>query len=300
MAPERALTAPVASPGRLAVAARPLERRDNLVLLLFLLPCTLLLVLVFFLPLVQFLSRAFLDPDPTLRHFRRLVASPEYLAVLGRTLRVSAITTTCCVVLGYPLAYVIATASSWTRAALLALVLIPFWTSVLVRMFAWMALLGTYGVVNGALMAAGLVTEPLRLLFTETAVVIGMTHYLLPYMILPCVAVMSAIPPNLMLAAEGLGAPRWRAVLRIYMPLSVTGLSAGCLLVFIISLGFFVTPALLGGPGDVMLAQLIEHQASQQLDWGMAAALSVVLLAVTMLLYAAYARLGVGEGFRDA
>lgn len=280
----------------LTLTSRSRRSDGDPALLLFLVPCALLLLVVFFLPLGVFLSRAVLDPEPTLRHFLRILEAPEYAGVMIRTFRVCGITTLCCLLLGYPLAYAITTASTALRLTLIALILIPFWTSVLVRMFAWMALLGSYGVVNRALLSLGIVDQPIRMLFTEGAVVVGMTHYLLPYMVLPLIAVMSGIPRNLLAAAEGLGASRFQAFRRIFVPLSMPGVAAGCLLVFIIGLGFFVTPALLGGPRDIMLSQLVEHEASERLDWGMAAALATLLVGVTLLLYGPYARFGLRQG----
>lgn len=182
-------------------------------------------------------------------------------------------------------------ATGKVKITIIAFVLIPFWTSVLVRMFAWMALLGRDGVINRALFHLGLIDQPVEMLFTQFAVLVGMVHYMLPYMILPIYAVMTGIPKNLMDAAANLGAPPHKVFWRVYFPLSLPGIGAGGLLVFIISMGFYVTPALLGGAKDVMLAQIIEQQISDTLNWGFAAALSTILLAVTIVLFLFYDRL---------
>ena len=213
------------------------------------------------------------------------------MKILWKTLKVSAWTTVLCFAIGYPVAFVMAHATGKMKITIIAFVLIPFWTSVLVRMFAWMALLGRDGVINRALIHMGLTDQPLEMLFTQFAVLVGMVHYMLPYMILPIFAVMMGIPKNLMDAAANLGAPPIKVFWRVYLPLSLPGIGAGGLLVFIISMGFYVTPALLGGAKDVLLAQIIEQQISDTLNWGFAAALSAILLAVTIVLFLFYDRL---------
>jgi ABC-type spermidine/putrescine transport system permease subunit I len=248
-------------------------------------------MLFFLFPTLRFLSQSLFDPDFTLKHYTRFFTGGLYLTVLWRTLIVSLITTICCVILGYPVAFVLARASGGVKFVVIALVLIPFWTNILVRMFAWIELLGRNGIINRYLLEAGLIGAPLPLLYNMFSVVLGMTHVMLPYLILPCYAVMVAIPSNLSDAAANLGAPPYKAFWRVYFPLSLPGLGAGALLVFIISIGFFITPALMGGANDTMLAQVIESQVNETFDWGSAAAMSTILLALTIALYFLYERL---------
>ena len=268
-----------------------LERNEKLALFAFLAPALFLLAVFFLYPLLSFLAQSIFDPNFTLEHFAKAAGRPVYLKILLKTLKISAWTTILCFAIGYPVAFVMAHATGKTKIIIVAFVLIPFWTSVLVRMFAWMALLGRDGVINRALLHMGLVDQPVEMLYTQFAVLVGMVHYMLPYMILPVFAVMVGIPRNLMDAAANLGAPPIKVFCRVYFPLSLPGIGAGGLLVFIISTGFYVTPALLGGAKDVMLAQIIEQQISDTLNWGFAAALSVILLTVTIVLFFFYDRL---------
>ncbi len=268
-----------------------LERNEKLALFAFLAPALFLLAVFFLYPMVSFLAQSIFDPNFTLEHFSKAVGRPVYLKILLKTLKISAWTTILCFAIGYPVAFVMAHATGKMKITIIAFVLIPFWTSVLVRMFAWMALLGRDGVINRALFHIGLIDQPVEMLFTQFAVLVGMVHYMLPYMILPIYAVMTGIPRNLMDAAANLGAPPGKVFWWVYFPLSLPGIGAGGLLVFIISMGFYVTPALLGGAKDVMLAQIIEQQISDTLNWGFAAALSAILLAVTIVLFFFYDRL---------
>ncbi len=268
-----------------------LQRQERLAVIWFLAPGLLFLLAFFFVPIGSFLSLGFLAPDLSLDHYRKAFSDPIYSRMLGLTLQTSFVTACTCACLGYPVAYVLVHATPRWRLLIFALVLIPFWTNILVRMFAWLALLGRHGVINSNLMALGLTDTSLPLLYTNFTVVLGMTHFLLPYMILACYAVMSNIPSALVDAASNLGASPRRAFWRVYFPLSLPGLAAGFLLVFIISLGFFVTPALLGPQNQKLLAQVIEIEVSDTLNWGFAAALSGILVALTVSLYALYDRL---------
>jgi putative spermidine/putrescine transport system permease protein len=170
-------------------------------------------------------------------------------------------------------------------------VLLPFWTSLLVRTGAWVVLLQREGPVNEALIALGLVREPLQLVYNRTGVYVAMTHILLPFMVLPLYSVMRGIPPEYMRAATSLGAHPLRAFLRVYLPLTVPGIGAGCLLVFILAIGYYITPALVGGVNDQMVSYFVAFFTEQTINWGMASALGTVLLAATLILFALYARL---------
>ncbi len=225
----------------------------------------------------------------------RIVAAPAEQAifrdVLARTLGISLLVTLLCLIAGYPVAALLASLPTRQAAVLLAFVLLPFWTSLLVRTAAWVVLLQREGVVNSALLGLGLIEAPAQMIFTRFAVVLAMAHILLPFMILPLYAVMRAIPPGLTRAAASLGAPPWRAFLRVTWPLSLPGVAAGSLMVFIQALGYYITPALLGGASDQMISWFIAFYASRTVNWGMAAALSALLLVATAALFAAYARL---------
>ena len=211
--------------------------------------------------------------------------------ILGRTLWIAAMVTLFCLLLGYPTAWYLSQQTGRKAAILLFLVLLPFWTSLLVRTVAWVVLLQREGVVNDALLSAGLVTEPLRMIFNRFAVYTAMVHVLLPFMILPLYSVMKAIPPTYLRAAASLGAPPLTAWLRVYLPQTLPGIGAGCLMVFIQALGYYVTPALVGGADDQMISYFVAFYASKTINWGMAAALALILLAATMALYTVYQRL---------
>jgi putative spermidine/putrescine transport system permease protein len=213
-----------------------------------------------------------------------------HLAVFGRTLWVSLLVTLLCLAIGYPLAWWISNLPSRQGNLLMVLVLLPFWTSLLVRTTAWVVLLQKEGVVNSLLLAVGIVDEPLQMTFNRFGVVVAMTHILLPFMILPLVSVMRNIPPAYVRAARSLGATPATAFLRVYLPQSLPGVSAGVLLVFILALGYYITPALLGGAADQMMSFFIADNLSRSLNWGLASALGALLLASVLLLYAVYER----------
>jgi putative spermidine/putrescine transport system permease protein len=221
-------------------------------------------------------------------------APPEqrvFRAVLGRTLWISAMVTLICLVLGYPVAYVIAAQPPGRAGVLLFLVLLPFWTSLLVRTLAWVVLLQKEGVLNSLFLSLGIVDEPLKMIFNRFAVYVAMVHVLLPFMVLPLYSVMRSIPPSYVRAASSLGARPFTAFRRVYMPQTLPGIGAGCLMVFIQALGYYITPALVGGADDQMISYFIAFYASRTVNWGMAAALSIMLLTATLALYAVYNRL---------
>ncbi|MFT3955990.1 MAG: ABC transporter permease [Piscinibacter sp.] len=211
--------------------------------------------------------------------------------ILARTFGISAIVTLWCLLLAYPLAWWLSVLPARTANVLMILVLVPFWTSILVRVAAWIVLLQSGGLVNGALMGLGLIGEPLQLLFNRTGVVIAMVHILLPFMILPLYSVMKSVPPTYLRAAVSLGSPPLVAFFRVYVPQTYPGIGAGALLVFILSIGYYVTPALLGGADDQMLSYYVAQYANVNVNWGMAAALGAILLTATLLLYGVYRRI---------
>jgi putative spermidine/putrescine transport system permease protein len=214
-----------------------------------------------------------------------------YRDVFLRTFLVSLGVTALCLVIGFPVAYLLATRPPQIANPLMILVLLPFWTSLLVRTTAWVVLLQTNGVVNEILTGLGLVGQPLQLVYNRVGVLIAMTHVLLPYMILPLYSVMRTIPPAHLRAAYSLGARPVGAFLKVYLPQTLPGIGAGGLLVFILALGYYITPALVGGPADQMISWFIAFYTTSTVNWGMASALGLLLLAATLALYAIYARL---------
>lgn len=213
-----------------------------------------------------------------------------YLAVFGRTLLIGFAVTLFALALGYPLAYWISTLPERRANLAMILVLIPFWTSVLVRVAAWIVLLQSEGLVNRALIDTGLISQPLALLFNRVGVYISMTHILLPFMILPLYSVMKSIPPSYQRAAVSLGSHPFAAFWRVYVPQTYPGVGAGALLVFILAIGYYITPALLGGPNDQMVSYYVAYFTNVTINWGMACVLGGLLLAATLVLYAIYGR----------
>jgi putative spermidine/putrescine transport system permease protein len=220
-----------------------------------------------------------------------------YLGVLGRTFRIGLTVTLLCLAMGFPVAYLMATRPAKVANLLMILVLLPFWTSLLVRTAAWVVLLQNEGLVNRFLLWLGVIDEPLRLIYNSIGVHVAMTHVLLPFMILPLYSSMKTIKPHGMRAAVSLGAPPFIAFVRVYLPQCLPGIGAGSLLVFILSIGYYITPALVGGAADQMLSYFIAFYTTDSVNWGMASALGVVLLAATMILYGVYGRL-VGDGVK--
>jgi putative spermidine/putrescine transport system permease protein len=219
-----------------------------------------------------------------------------YLEVLGRTVAVSAAVTLLCLLLGFPVAVLLTRVQGRAGDWLMALVMLPFWTSLLVRTAAWVVLLQREGLINSALMKLGLVGEPLTLIYNRTGVLIAMTHVLLPFMILPLYNVLRQLPPNYMRAAASLGAPPLAAFFKVYLPLAAPGIGAGALMVFIMALGYYITPALVGGGGDQMLSYFVAQYTTETGNWGMAAALGLLLLITTLGLYGVAQRLSGGRG----
>jgi len=213
-----------------------------------------------------------------------------YLQLYGKTLNMALVITLFCALLGYPLAYYLSGLPENRANLLLVLVLLPFWTSLLVRTTAWIALLQTNGVINSFLLSSGLIGQPIEMLYTSFATIIAMTHILLPFMILPLYSVMRGIDPSYLRAAMSLGAKPIPAFARIYFPMTLPGLSAGALLVFIISVGYYITPALVGGTDGQMISNIIAFHMQRSNNWELAAALGSLLLGLILVLYWLYDR----------
>ncbi|RON10454.1 polyamine ABC transporter substrate-binding protein [Pseudomonas brassicacearum] len=218
-------------------------------------------------------------------------ATPDqaiYLEIFARTFWMGLIITAICLVLAYPLAYLLANLPSRQSNLLMILVLLPFWTSILVRVAAWIVLLQSGGLINSAMMAMGIIDKPLELVFNRTGVYISMVHILLPFMILPIYSVMKGISPTYMRAAISLGCHPFASFWRVYFPQTYAGVGAGCLLVFILAIGYYITPALLGSPNDQMVSYFVAFYTNTSINWGMATALGGLLLMATIVLYLIY------------
>ena len=258
------------------------------------LPALILLLAFFLFPVVRMLGYSV--EAGTLDWYAKALGEGLYLQVFWNTFEIALLVTGFCLLLGYPLGFLIATTTpAWATLGFI-FVLLPLWTSVLVRTYAWMVLLGRNGIFNRWLLDAGIISDPLPLLHNFTGVLIGMVHVLLPYMVLPIYGAVRRLDPAIVAAAQGLGASNWRIFWRIHVPLTLNGIFAGSVLVFVLSLGFFITPALLGGGRVMMIAVLIEQQVRETLNWPFAAALSFVLLAFTFAVYALAQRFTRAEG----
>jgi putative spermidine/putrescine transport system permease protein len=275
------------------VTARPLAPW-----LLVLVPLAVFAAL-FLLPLVNLLALSFQRFDRvtgttggfTAANYLAFLGDPFYLGILGRTLRVGLSATTASLVLGYPVAYYLARARGRRRAYLMLGILAPLLVSVVVRSFGWLVLLGPNGLVNAVLTGLGLTAEPLRLLYTEGAIVAGLTHVFLSFMVLSIAASLDRIDPALLRAAQNLGANERQAFLRVVLPLSLPGVAAGCLIVFTLSTSAFITPALLGGPRVKVMSFLAYQQTLLLSDWPYGSAIAFVLLALTGTAVLLYLRL---------
>jgi putative spermidine/putrescine transport system permease protein len=261
------------------VSARPRVNRWSALAL----PAVVFLIAVFLIPLLAMALRSVTDPpNAGLSNYQQFFQQQAYVRVLTNTFWVALLATLTCLLVGYPFAYLMTIVPGRVAGLLLIAVLLPFWSSLLVRTFAWQVLLRDTGVINRFLLDTGLISEPLTLIRTTSGVILGMSHILLPFMVLPVYAVMRRIDPELGRAAANLGASPISAFVRIFVPLSLPGVLAGCLLVFVLALGFYITPALLGGLKDQMISQLIVQQIQQRLDWGFGSAMSVLLVAITL------------------
>ncbi|QBJ98650.1 ABC transporter permease [Rhodococcus sp. ABRD24] len=261
---------------------------DNWALLL--LPLLGFLTLVFVIPLLLLLSKSFTDPAVGLANYSDILTNPLYLKVLRNTFVTAITVTLVTVVIAFPFAYLMTLATPFWRGVMMIAVLIPFWTSLLVRSFALVLLLRDTGVINTVLDSVGVIDEPIPMLRHLSGVMFGMVQITLPFAVLPLYATMRTIDRRLLLAAESLGARPSVAFWKVFVPLTIPGVFAGLILVFIQALGYYITPALLGGPQNTMIGQLIVEQVSTVLKFGFAAALAVVLLGSTLILLAIASR----------
>ena len=254
-------------------------------------PLVLLLAWSFFLPIGRLLLTSVTQPVPGLGNYHRMIAEPLYRQVIVRTLWIALVCTVSALLLGYPIAVLMARPGRVGVRIAAVCVMVPLWTSVLIRSYAWIMLLQRKGVINSVLLDVDPGARPLNMLYSNGAVLMAMTHVLLPFMILPIASALSSISPDLPRAALNLGAGRARTFLAVTLPLSLPGVFAGCLLVFVMSLGFYITPTLVGGPQTLMIATLIAEQATTLLNWPFAGAISCVLLVLSLGLTVLFKRL---------
>jgi putative spermidine/putrescine transport system permease protein len=257
----------------------------------WLLPALAFFLVFYVVPLAQMLWRSVSDKGLGLQHYAQIFASDIYINVLISTMKVGVTVALLCLIVGYPLAYFLSRLSGRWLMLTMIFVLIPFWISSLVRNYAWIVILNRRGIVNSTLMALGIIGEPLNLMYNLTGVIIGMSYVLMPIMILALYAAMKGIDPQYARASSSLGASPQQTFLRVFVPLSLPGIWAGSLLVFIIAIGFFITPAILGGGRVPMMATVIEGQVRGVLNWGFGSALGVLLLGAVLIVYLLFDRL---------
>ncbi|MCA1864201.1 ABC transporter permease [Agrobacterium genomosp. 3] len=250
------------------------------------LPALVLLVLFFVVPVLILLSRSITEPVFGFGNYAALLGSSTYLKIFFNTFVVSALVTVVSLVIGFPVAWALAIMPARLASIVFAILLLSMWTNLLARTYAWMVLLQRTGVVNKTLMGLGIIDQPLPLVNNLTGVTIGMTYIMLPFIIIPLYGVIRKIDPAILQAAALCGATRLQALIRILIPLAAPGMISGALMVFVMSLGYFVTPALLGGTANMMLAELIAQFVQSLVNWGMGGAAALVLLVVTLTLYA--------------
>lgn len=257
-------------------------------------PAIVIIGLLFLLPVASFFIRSAAEAGG-LKPFGELIwamlGSGPVQNALGQTVVISFIVTLAALLLGYPIAYFLTVAPPWGFSLVILCIVVPYFTSIIVRTYSWMVLLGRNGLVNQMLLKAGLIDGPLALIYNFTGILIGMVYIMLPYMVLTLYAAMKRIDLGLLRAAAGMGASPAYTFRKVYLPLSAHGVISGSLIVFILCLGFFVTPALMGGPGNVMIAMLIQNEVEIVMNWGSAAAMAVILFVMTVALYVIYYRL---------
>lgn len=253
-------------------------------------PALAVMIIFYIWPLVNIWAISVTEPVPGFGNYVKASESQAVTTSFIITFRVAAKTTVICVLLGYVCAYALTNVVRRARPLLIAMVLLPFWVSVLIRSFAWIVLLGRSGLVNDTLRDAGLIDAPLRLMHNEFGVVLAMVHVMLPFAVLPMMANMRGIDRAFTEAARGLGASEFTAFRLVYLPQTLPGVASGALLVFVLSLGFYVTPALLGGGRVLMVSEYVTYQIQEFLNWGLGTAISVALLVATALVLAVAAR----------
>ncbi len=249
------------------------------------------LTVFFVLPIAWFFIKSALDFDGNFAvMLYETFTSPMFITVAWKTVWISLVVTLLALLAAYPVAFTLTQIRSLKFTLVVICVVVPYFTSIIVRTYSWMIILGTKGVLNKLLISIGLIDTPLNLMYNMTGVVIGMTYVLLPYFVLTLFATMKGIDTRLLQAAHSMGASRIHAFRKIFFPLSMPGVISGFLIVYILAIGFFITPALMGGPNDVMMAMLIQRNIEVTMNWPLACALSLFLLVITLVIYAVYCR----------
>ncbi|MBL9055699.1 MAG: ABC transporter permease [Rhodobacteraceae bacterium] len=256
----------------------------------FAMPAILLLLAFFVVPVAALLTRSVTEPEPGLQNYVTLLGNSTYARIFFNTFFVSAVVTLITVLIAFPVAWALAIMPRRWAGVIFAIILLSMWTNLLARTYAWMVLLQQTGLINRSLMALGLIDAPLQLTNNLVGVTIGMVYIMLPFMILPLMGVIKKIDPAILQAAALCGATKAQALWRVLVPLAAPGIASGALMVFVMSLGYYVTPSLLGGTANMMLAELIAQQVQSLLNWGMGGAAAFVLLVVTLGLYAVQLR----------
>ncbi len=261
-----------------------MSSRERLASIVMLIIPVLFMLIWFAAPLTMFLAQAFQDPAGPWAPFKSLLGIKVYRQIFLGTLELAVAVTIAAILISYPIAFVLSRSKGTKFKLILYCVLFPLWVSVLVRTFSWILLLETNGPINRALVGTGLFDAPVQLLFNDTGVFIGMVHVLTPYALLPIYTAMSRVDNHLLLASDGLGASLWDTFLRVYLPLTAPGIAGGAAFVFLLSLGFFITPAILGGVNAISLSMLIEQFVNEDLDWVRAAAASLILFVSVLII----------------
>ena len=281
------MTAPEQVRGRAGRSRGPLISRWGWLAM----PLLVFLTVAFLVPMFLMVVRSVSDPPGAgLANYQEFFASDADIRVLGNTFYIAIVCTIACLVIGYPYAYLMTIVPQRVTGLLLIAVLVPFWSSLLVRTFAWEVILRDTGIINSVLQGLGAISEPLPLIRNTFSVIIGMSQILLPFMVLPLYTVMQRIDPELTRAAANLGAPPFAAFRRVFVPLSFPGIAAGVLLVFVLALGFYITPTILGSARETMISRFIADQAQIRLNWGLASSMAVILMALTFVVLAIASR----------
>jgi spermidine/putrescine transport system permease protein len=267
----------------------------SLLVVLLVVPIAIMVVFTFY----TFVTAGVEKPVLTLANWQEFLSDPYYHAFLWKTVRVATITALVCAVMGYPAAYFIAMSRFRHKWLLLLLLIVPFWISFTIRTFSWIHILGEQGVINVTLMQLGLIDQPIRMLYTEGAVIMGMVHFLLPYMVLNVYVSLEGIDRNLIAAARTLGCTGWQAFKEVSLPLSLPGLMAGLLLCFVLAAGSYVTPQILGSTRDALFGNLVFDTIMSELNWPLGATLSIVLLVLLGIISVIYSRyIGLSQIFK--
>lgn len=267
------------------------QRREQGLMLLLASPAVIVIVALVVIPVGWLMTQSFYDNGFTLEHYRRIFSEDIYWRSFTLTFRIALIVTVMTLVLGYPVAYAAAHVKRPWDVLILSFVILPFWTSVLVRAYAWLVLLQRTGVTNQLLEGLGLISEPLALVHNELGTIIATVHILLPFMVLPLYSTMQKIPRELMLAGASLGGGPLHTFLRVFLPLSLPGVVAGLTLVFVLTLGFYITPELLGGGRTIMISMVVSRNVELYNQWGAASAIGVVLLVAVLAIFLAVGRI---------